>query len=113
MFFAHRWREPSVSRSPDVARPAVAEIWAALPEDPRLAERLASRWTAVAGEIARAEGSDGLKTLDLFEQDAAELFLENPHGFHDLASIARLDGPLLEVNTGSLGNALVIVMRIL
>ena len=93
--------EPNVSQSPAVVRPVIAELLAALPEDPLLAERLASRWTAVAGEIACAEGSDGLKTLDLFGQEAADLFLEDSHGFHDLTAIARLDRLLLEASTGS------------
>ena len=74
---------------------------AALPEDTRArrATGLASR-PRVAGEIARVEGSDGLRTLDLFGPEAADLFLEDPGGFHDLTAIAILDRSLIEASAG-------------
>jgi hypothetical protein len=90
VFCPPQWREQGVSRAPDRPRPVSADILAAFPEEPLLAERLASQWTTVAGEIARVEGSDGLRTLDLFGSEAADLFVGNPPGFHDLTAIARL-----------------------
>jgi hypothetical protein len=54
----------------------------------------------VAGDIDRAEGADRLRTLELFGEEAAELFRENPHGFQDLTAISRLDHPSLDVSTG-------------
>jgi hypothetical protein len=100
LFAPLRWRGSILSRSPDETGQVVAELAAFLPDDPRLAERLASRWKNVAGEVARVDGTGGLKTLDLLGEEAAELFRENPAGFHDLTAISRLDRALLEASTG-------------
>jgi hypothetical protein len=100
VFLADRRGGRNVSQSTDETSQVAAEVAVALPDDPRLTERLASRWANVARAVARAEGADGLRTLDLFGADAADIFSRNPHTFRDLSAIVRLDSPLREASAG-------------
>jgi len=100
VFFADRRGGRNVSWSGDETSQVTAEVTAALPDDPGLAARMASRWTNVARAVARAEGGDGLRALDLFGEEAAEIFSHNPASFRDLAAIVRLDSPLREASIG-------------
>jgi hypothetical protein len=99
-FFPRSWLGPVASRPPDGTRREPEEVADLLPEDLALAIRVASRWSSSAKAIARAEGIAGSRMLDLFGDDAAELFSEDPHGFHELTALAGLDRPLILACTG-------------
>ena len=100
MLVASRSRSLEAARPVDVTSRVTADVAAALPDDPALANRLVSRWTNVAAAIARSEGAAGLRALDLFGEDAADLFSRNPGYFRELTALLSLDEPLREASVG-------------
>ncbi len=100
VFFAERWGGRNAPRNADETRRVADEVAAAPPDDPGLADHLASKRFSVTPTIARSEGADGLRVLELFGEEAAEIFSRNPDSFRNLVAIARLDSALRESIAG-------------
>lgn len=90
--------EPSVTSDTSTAA-AIHELSQLCGEDRILATRLTSRlYPAI--EIGRQHGQMGLKTLDLFGDDAVYLAEKKPTAFMDLMTVAELPGAFFSSTTG-------------
>ena len=83
------------------------ELMTLCPNDPLLASRMATERLYVALEVAKREGEAGLRTVDIFGDDAVYLFEQKPEIFRDLMQVEKLDGPLYSGTVGDWRKAVV------
>lgn len=86
--------------NPDSRAAAVAEIKRLCPDDPLLASRMAAERLYVALDIARKDGTAGLRAVDLFGDDAVYLSAKNRKGFRDLIAATELEDSLFATSVG-------------